>query len=140
MRTVILVVNTTPDGYMAGPGGELDWMVVDPLVHQEVWVELRGAVDTILTGRTTYQGFEATFREQAANPDSPAGLVEFATWMLDTALKQQPGQDLVLFGGARTVQAFVQQGLIDEYWLKLHPVALGAGRPVFTALTDPVPF
>ncbi len=163
MRKVILVVNTTLDGYMAGPAGELDWMVFDSLMNQAVWVELRGAVDTILTGRKTYQSFEATFREQAANPDSPAGLVDFATWMLDTPkvvfsrtlstvatpstrlaeadipdeialLKQQPGKGLVIFGGASTVQSFVQQGLIDEYWIKLHPVAIGKGLPVFTDL------
>ena len=41
MRKVILVVNTTLDGYMAGPNGELDWMVHDPRVHAEAWIELR---------------------------------------------------------------------------------------------------
>ena len=84
MRKVILVVNTTVDGYMAGPGGDLDWMVFDPQMNYEAWVDLRFAVDTILIGRKTYQGFESTFREQAADPGSPAELVEFASWMLDT--------------------------------------------------------
>jgi dihydrofolate reductase len=161
MRKVIPVVNTTLDGYMAGQGGELDWMVHDPLVHAEAWMELRDTVDTMLVGRKAHQGFESHFREQATAPDSPADLVEFARWVLDTpkvvfsrtlsvadlspsarlaaadipeevaSLKQQPGKDLVLFGGASTVQSFVRQGLIDEYWIKLHPVAIGAGLPVF---------
>lgn len=167
MRKVILVVNMTVDGYMAGPGGELDWMVLDPLMNQEVWADLRGAVNTILTGRKTYQSFEAAFREQASHPDSPDGLVEFANWMIDTpkvvfsrtlstleskrarlaeadipdevaSLKQQPGKALVIFGGASTVQSFVQHGLIDEYWIKLHPVAIGQGLPVFPDLEDKV--
>jgi hypothetical protein len=35
-----------------------------------------------------------------------------------------------------TAQAFVQHRLIDEYWFKVHPVAIGAGRPVFPDLKD----
>ena len=50
------------------------------------------------------------------------------------ALKRRPGKDLVLFGGAGTVQAFVRQGLVDDYWFKLHPVAIDAGLPVFARL------
>ncbi len=41
---------------------------------------------------------------------------------------------MVLFGGVSTVQQFVQHGLVDEYWIKLHPAALGAGQPLFTDL------
>ena len=43
---------------------------------------------------------------------------------------------MVLFGGVDTVQSFVRWGLIDEYWIKLHPVAIGRGRPVFADLAD----
>ena len=50
------------------------------------------------------------------------------------ALKRRPGGDLVRFGGAGTVQAFVRQGLVDDHWFKVHPVAIGACLPVFTKL------
>jgi dihydrofolate reductase len=47
-------------------------------------------------------------------------------------LKQQPGKDLGVPGGIRTAQTFVRLGLIDEYVLMVHPVAIGNGQRVFT--------
>jgi len=47
-------------------------------------------------------------------------------------IKQQPGKDLGVPGGIRTAQTFVRLGLIDEYVLMVHPVAIGKGQSVFT--------
>jgi len=47
-------------------------------------------------------------------------------------LKQQPGKNLGVPGGIRTAQTFVRLGLIDEYVLMVHPVAIGNGQRVFT--------
>ena len=49
-----------------------------------------------------------------------------------TKFKQQPGKDLGVPGGIRTAQTFVRLGLIDEYVLMVHPVAIGNGKRVFT--------
>jgi len=49
-----------------------------------------------------------------------------------TRLKRQPGRDLGVPGGVRTAQAFVRLGLVDEYVLMVHPVAIGRGKPLFT--------
>jgi dihydrofolate reductase len=46
-------------------------------------------------------------------------------------LKEQPGGDMVVFGGARFAQTLSRLGLIDEYRLKLQPVALGSGLLLF---------
>jgi len=46
-------------------------------------------------------------------------------------LKQQPGKDMVIFGGASMASTLVKLGLIDEYRLKLEPVILGSGKPLF---------
>lgn len=46
-------------------------------------------------------------------------------------LRQEPGNAMVVFGGASTVQKFIKLGLVDEYRMKVHPVALGGGLPVF---------
>ncbi|HEX3640806.1 MAG TPA: dihydrofolate reductase family protein, partial [Ktedonobacteraceae bacterium] len=51
-------------------------------------------------------------------------------------LKQQSGGDMVLFGGARFAQTFVKLGLIDEYRLKLQPIVLGNGKPLFKDIKD----
>jgi dihydrofolate reductase len=46
--------------------------------------------------------------------------------------KAKPGKDLGVPGGIRTAQTFVRLGLVDEYVLTVHPVALGNGKRVFT--------
>ncbi|GAB3140886.1 dihydrofolate reductase family protein [Amycolatopsis stemonae] len=160
MRNVILYVNVTLDGHLAGPAGELDWMSADPELNIALSDRMRARCDTILTGRTFHHGIEQNFRAQAAYPASPAELVDFATWMISTPqvvfsrslgsvaaphrvagpdlaaavaeLKALPGKDMVLFGGVSIVQEFVRAGLVDEYWVKLYPTAIGAGQPLFT--------
>ena len=47
-------------------------------------------------------------------------------------VKRQPGKNLGVPGGIRTAQTFVRLGLIDEYVLMVHPVAIGSGQSVFT--------
>jgi dihydrofolate reductase len=46
--------------------------------------------------------------------------------------KRQPGKNLGVPGGIRTAQTFVRLGLIDEYVLMVHPIAIGHGQRVFT--------
>ncbi len=50
--------------------------------------------------------------------------------------KAKPGKDLGVPGGIRTAQTFVRLGLVDEYVLTVHPVALGTGKRVFTGETS----
>jgi dihydrofolate reductase len=52
-------------------------------------------------------------------------------------LRRRPGGDVVAHGGARFAQGLVELGLVDEYRLVVHPVALGAGRPLFSSLPGP---
>jgi dihydrofolate reductase len=47
-------------------------------------------------------------------------------------LKAQAGADLAL-SGADLAAAFMRQGLIDEYRVYVHPVVIGAGKPLFPA-------
>jgi dihydrofolate reductase len=53
-------------------------------------------------------------------------------------LKKQPGNFILAHGGARFAQSLVATGLIDEYRLVIHPVVLGRGQPLFSALRRPV--
>ena len=52
-----------------------------------------------------------------------------------SALKGQPGKNIVVHGGVRTAQNLARLNLIDEYQLVVHPVALGIGRPLFKDLS-----
>lgn len=54
------------------------------------------------------------------------------------SLKQQPGKAILAHGGSRFAQSLVKLGLIDEYRLLIHPVVLGNGLPLFSALNKPV--
>jgi len=166
MRKVICFVNLTLDGYLSGPNGELDWMLSRPdaELNQEFTDAMRERVDTILTGRNFHHGIDQSFSAQATDPNSPPALAEFATWMTETPRvvfsstltevrpgfrvatdivdeiayqKARPGKDMVIFGGNRTVQRFAQLELVDEYWIKLYPVALGTGQPLHTDLKEP---
>lgn len=53
-------------------------------------------------------------------------------------LKQEPGKDLIAHGGASFAQSLVREGLVDEYELIVHPVALGRGLPLFSDLAQPM--
>ena len=53
-------------------------------------------------------------------------------------LKQQPGRYILAHGGARFAQSLVATGLVDEYRLAIHPVLLGRGQPLFSALRQPL--
>lgn len=53
-------------------------------------------------------------------------------------LKQEPGKPIIAFGGAAFMRSLIGTGLIDEYHLVIHPVALGGGLPIFTDLDKPM--
>lgn len=167
MRKVILFANTSLDGFMGGRGGDMTWMVDDEEMDHDFTTDIRHRADTILTGRATYQSFEGAWPAMAEDPSLTPEIAKFARWMVEAPmvvfsntrpklgmanarlatlgiaeevakLRAEPGGDMALFGGASTVAAFVRLGLVDEYWLKVQPVAIGEGLPVFDRLESPV--
>jgi dihydrofolate reductase len=167
MRNVILFMLLSLDGYVSGPNGALDWALMDEEAWEYIG-ELQSEVDAALFGRATYEGFASYWPTVAENASSPKVEREYARW-LDTTpkfvfsktleqatwkhstvlkgdigeeiarLKQQPGSNLLLFGGASIAQACVKQGLIDDYRLLVHPVVLGSGQPLWKEVTDRCP-
>lgn len=157
MRNIILALQVSLDGYMEGPNREIDWHMVDDELHSHFNEELR-AMGAFLDGRITYElmaGFWPTAdRDPASTPPEVefAGIwrempkivysktLERADWNTTVArdvvvedvlaLKAQPGGDLAL-GGAQLADSFRRLGLIDEYWIYIHPVLLGRGTPLF---------
>lgn len=155
MRRVVLYMMTSVDGFIAGPDGDLDWMISPDEDRQADGLEQLDAVDTALIGRGVYDDmvryWPTATGEYADRFNAMPKLVfsrrsEHLSWtnarivlvtddadLADqvTRLKSLPGQDMVLFGGARLAQAFVRLGLVDEFRLCVQPVALGSGRPLF---------
>jgi dihydrofolate reductase len=162
MRKLIYSMSVSLDGFIAGPGGNLDWGAPDEelfLFHTE---RVRG-LGGHLCGRRLYEGM--LFWETAdKDPSASEAQVEFAhLWRklpkivfsktLDrvegsnytlategvadvaTRLKAEPGKDLEV-GGAALAGRCAELGLIDEYQLFINPVVLGAGTPYFPPLED----
>jgi dihydrofolate reductase len=165
MRKVSLWMQMSLDGYTEGPNGEFDWPVVNEELHAYFVDELR-AMGAFLYGRKVYEGMVAFWPTADMNPSSTPLQAEYARlWKpmpkivfsktLDhvewnttvvseniadevARLKQQPGKDLVLFGGADIASTFMRLGLIDEYRLFVHPVAVGGGTRLFPATDERV--
>jgi len=159
MRRVVLQMSVTLDGYVAGPGGEGDWGL--PAEHPDVraWklTSLRQA-GTHIMGRVTYEQMAAHW--PTATDDYAAFMnnipkvvfsktLPTAEWISSriargdlteeiAALKSESGGDIFAHGGATFVQALSRLGLIDEYRLVIHPVALGNGLPLFKDLARPL--
>lgn len=53
-------------------------------------------------------------------------------------LKSEPGKDIMAHGGAGFARSLVRSGLVDEYQLLVHPIALGQGLPIFSELPKPI--
>jgi dihydrofolate reductase len=153
VRKVALGLNLTIDGYMGGPHGELDWMFpqFSPDYIQSTADMLRD-IDTFLMGRVTYEGM-APHWQNATDEIAPtmnnatkyvfsntltdvgwsnAKLVTGSPVELIAELRAQQGKSIGIAGGSKFAQPIVEAGLIDEYRLAIHPVALGDGLRLFT--------
>ena len=167
MRKVILLMHVSLDGFVAGPAGEMDWILYDEELFEHVCTRF-SHVGTAIYGRTTYEMMAGYWPTVLRNPASTPLERHHADWVETvekvvfsttlpatdwhnttllrgnltaeiTRLKQLPGKDLMLFGSPRLAHAFMALGLIDEYLLNLNPTVLGAGIPLFDQLPGPAP-
>jgi dihydrofolate reductase len=157
MRRIVWMMSVSLDGFMEGPNRELDWHLVDDELHRHFNEQL-AAMGGFLDGRVSYELMAAYWPTADADPASSEPVAEFARIWRDMpkivysrtlatagwnttvvpevvveevlALKSQPGGDLAL-GGANLADTFRRYGLIDEYWLYIHPVLVGRGNPLF---------
>jgi dihydrofolate reductase len=164
MRRLKLQVQMTVDGFIAGPNGEMDWLIFNWDDELKKYVtELTQPVDCIVLGRNLAQGFIPHWAKVAATPDDPeftAGkkftdtpkvvfsrTLDKSEWdntviakgdLVDeiTKLKKQDGKDIIAYGGATFVSALIKHGLIDEYHLFINPTAIGNGLTIFKELNS----
>ena len=52
-------------------------------------------------------------------------------------LKAHDGKPIIAHGGAKFARSLIAEGLVDQYFLLLYPIALGKGLPIFCDLTAP---
>ncbi len=141
MRRVRFSVAASLDGFIAGPQGEYDWIVIDPEIDFHEWM---APFDTVLMGRKTYdlvrrQGGGAGFPEmktyvfsRTLDPaDCPGVTVSADPAGTVAALKGEPGGDIWLFGGGELFRSLLEAGLVDTVEVAVKPVLLGGGVPLF---------
>lgn len=141
LRQVKLFFATSVDGFIAGPSGELDWLIED---QDYGYKEFIATVDTLIMGRRTYDmiaDFDVwpygdrkiyVLSRRDSNPDDDR--VTFSNYPVEQfidALTCQPGKDIWLVGGMEIIEAALEHDVIDEISINIHPVALGAGVPMF---------
>jgi len=139
MRRVRFSVATSIDGFIAGPNGENDWIVMDPEMD---FGALMGSFDTVLLGRKTYEatkgyggggmpGMRAVVCSRTLKPaDCPGVTVTGDPAGMLAGLKKEPGKDIWLFGGGELFRNLLEQGLVDSVELAVIPVLLGSGIPL----------
>jgi len=161
VRKLIMWNMVTLDGFFEGPKPwEIDW-------HEIAWgeeleqmsIEQTGSADLLLFGRRTYEGmaqYWPTATEQVADIMNSiskvvfSGTLDMADWNNTrlvksraeeevARLKQQPGQDMLIFGSADLSASLMRHGLIDEFRLGVVPVVLGGGNPLFKPIPDRLP-
>lgn len=163
MRKIISFMHISLDGFVAGPNGEMDWITINDEIFD--FVEKRiGKGDTALYGRVTFQMMESYWPTAADKPNATRHDINHSRWYEDShkivlsktlkekdyknttiisenltesinAIKQTPGNEILLFGSPSATHALMQQNLIDGYWLFVNPIILGNGIPLFTDQT-----
>lgn len=137
MRRIRYRVAMSLDGYIAGPKGEIDWVVADPEID---FGAIMKEFDTILVGRRTFEQMAqakrttmpgmrtVVFSRELRQADYPEVTVanQGQNEML-ASLRAQPGKDIWLFGGSTLFRGLLEMGMVDSVEVSIMPVVLGGG-------------
>jgi dihydrofolate reductase len=149
VRRIRYQVATSLDGYIAGPKGEADWIIMDPDIDFRA---LFSQFDAVLIGRRTFEGMARGKKKPGAMP----GMKTFVfsrtlrqsdypkvTIIADTAeetvaaLRAESGKDIWLFGGGLLFRSLLAAGLVDTVEVAVVPVLLGGGIPLLPPPAEP---
>ena len=143
MRRIRYVVAASLDGYIAGPKGEADWIIIDPKID---FSALFNQFDTFLIVRRTFETMprgkkggmhgmkKLVFSRTLRQRDYPEVTIvaERAEQTL-AALRAKPGKDIWLFGGGLLFRSLLEVGQVDTVEVAVMPVLLGGGIPLLPA-------
>ncbi|MDP4087075.1 MAG: dihydrofolate reductase family protein [Bacillota bacterium] len=151
-RRILLDLAVTLDGFIEGPEGEVDWCIMAPDMN---FTNFLNQIDTILYGRKSYDLWgqfipdikvsntekeiwelvhskeKYVFSRSQNSIDNKVTIINDNIVEEVNKLKNKPGKDIWLYGGASLITTFINLGLVDEFRLSVHPVILGEGKPLF---------
>ena len=143
MRRLRYSVAMSLDGYIAGPKGEADWIVMDPEID---FGAMFAEYDTLLMGRKTFEaasamggggggpfgGLNVVVVSRTLEPSQHPKVTILSAELKAAvaALKAQEGKDIWLFGGGELFRSCLELGLVDSVEVGVIPVLLGAGIPL----------
>jgi dihydrofolate reductase len=165
MRNIISLAHMSLDGFLAGPGGNMDFIVFNDELADHTY-PLIGTVDLAVYGRVTYELMEGYWPTAGTAPGADAHTKSHARWYSGVkkivasrtlprskhsnvrvvgddivgalrAEKQAAGGDIMIFGSPTLTRALAAGHLVDEWRLTLQPVILGGGLPLFDKLDKP---
>src|SRR5262245_13191016 len=142
MRRIRYGVASSLDGYIAGPKGEADWIIMDPEIDFRA---IYDQFDTVLIGRRTFEGMARGKKKPGAMPGMKTFVFSRTLRQRDypkvtivaenaeerlAALRAEPGKDIWLFGGGLLFRSLADAGLVDAVEVAVIPVLLGGGIPL----------
>jgi len=142
VRQLRYSVAASLDGYIAGPNGEFDWIVVDPDID---FAAMYAGFSGLVMGRRSYDVFVATggavgpaLPTYVYSRTIPEGERKGVTFARDAVghvrgLKAASGKPLWLWGGGELFRELAQAGLVDGVDVAIIPIVLGGGLSLMAA-------
>jgi dihydrofolate reductase len=146
MRKIVSGFACSVDGYIEGLKGEYDWIIIDKEID---FSEQAKQYDTYLYGRKTYEavakmgGIDKSSKHYVFSRSLDKVKPGFTVVKGDirdevNRIKNSPGKDIALFGGAGLLASLLKLNLVDEIKISYIPVLLGSGKPMVEILEDKV--
>ena len=147
MRKLVAGFAISLDGYIEGPHGEYDWIVMDKDFD---FAGHMNRFDTFFFGRKSYDNLRQisnisfpgiknyVFSNSLDTVDKDFTLLKGDLLKLVTTIKEQGGKDIAVYGGANLLSSLLDLNLIDELNMSVIPVVLGEGKPMVNVLKQRV--
>ena len=141
MRKIILFIATSLDGFISGQNDEIDWLFHDQDYGYKAFYN---SIDTVIMGRKTYDISlkleKEPFKENKIIVFSKKKNVEYIQTPIQFVkeIKKQKGKDIWLVGGSEIVSILLNNNLIDEMRIFIHPLILGKGKELFKDIKNKI--